>query len=132
MAQISAIVSNGAMEQPTQCSPCLSKTRAARGSLAKSAATVSSAQLMSGARLIRVHPIPCSIVDHRRYEVFVMAQRGRNRGALRGWQVFGDGDERVRSQQNDVLAPAAEDAALLPGAHEPTDRIQRGPRHLGD
>jgi len=27
------------------------------------------------ARLSRVHPIPCSIVDHRRYEVFVMAQR---------------------------------------------------------
>ena len=75
MAQISAMVSNGAMAQPTQCSPCLSKTRAARGSLAKSAATVSSAQLMSGARLIRIHPIPCSIVDHRRYEVFVMAQR---------------------------------------------------------
>jgi hypothetical protein len=73
MAQISAMVSNGAMAQPTQCSPCLSKTRAARGSLAKSAATVSSAQLMSGARLIRVHPICCSIVDHRRYEVFVMA-----------------------------------------------------------
>jgi hypothetical protein len=65
MAQISAMVSNGAMAQPTQCSPCLSKTRAARGSLAKSAATVSSAQLMSGARLIRVHPIPWSIVDHR-------------------------------------------------------------------
>ena len=39
MAQISAMVSNGAMAQPTQCSPCLSKTRAARGSLAKRAAT---------------------------------------------------------------------------------------------
>ena len=56
MAQISAMVSNGAMAQPAQCILWLSKTRAARGSLAKSAATVSSAQLTSGARLIRVHP----------------------------------------------------------------------------
>ena len=37
------------------------------------------------------------------------AKSRRNRGALRGLQVFGDGDERVRSQQNDVLAPAAEE-----------------------
>ena len=75
MAQISPRVSNGAMAQPTQCIPWLSKTRAARGSLVKSVATVSSAQLTSGAKLIRIHQIPCSIVDRGRYQVFVMAQR---------------------------------------------------------
>jgi hypothetical protein len=41
MTQISAMVSNGAMAQPTQCIPWSSNTRAARGSLARSAATVS-------------------------------------------------------------------------------------------
>ena len=59
-------------------------------------------------------PDPCSIVDHGRFEVFVMAQRAPEHEALRGWQVFSDSDERVRLQEDDALTATAEDAAFLP------------------
>ena len=60
------------------------------------------------------------------------AKSARNARRLRGWQVFSDSDERVRLQQDDALTATAEDAAFLPGTHEPTDGIQRRPGHLGD
>src|SRR4029078_11295465 len=62
-----------------------------------------------------------------------MAQGARGTsGVLRSWQVFSDSNEGVRLQQNDALTAAAEDAAVLPGTHEATHRIQRRPGHLGD
>ena len=115
MTQISATVSNGAMAQPTQCIPWSSNTRAARGSLARSAATVSSRVAHVRHETHWCSPDSCSIVDHGRSEVFVMAQRAPGtRGALRGRQVFSDSDERVRLQQDDALTATAEDAAFLP------------------